>query len=75
MGHPRNRENRRHQHRENRFAHLATIGALVHSAISLTENHIKDNGPERPRNVLAFYTQSIEFLSQSEVKGEFRSGS
>ena len=28
-GHTRNRENRRHQHCENRSVHLATIGALV----------------------------------------------
>jgi len=29
IGHARNRENRRQQHRENRSAHVATIGALV----------------------------------------------
>jgi len=29
-GHTRNRENRRQQYRENRSAHMATIGALIH---------------------------------------------
>ena len=43
-GHTRNRENRRHQHPENRSAHLATIGALVrcksHSAAEVVDSPV-----------------------------------
>ena len=35
-GHARNRENRRQQHRENRSAHVATIGALDQTHLTVT---------------------------------------
>jgi len=45
IGHVRNRENRRQQHRENRSAHVTTIGAIANHNANPTLLHFGYSDP------------------------------